>query len=124
MFRAARSGPAFRAAAVPVGAKVTFTLSEAGSVRFEIERSSSGRRVEGKCVKPTSRNRARPSCKRWVVQKGSFTVKGKRGSNRIELRGRIGGRTLAPGAYRLVARETDAAGNPSPAKRTASSIVR
>ena len=123
-FRAARSGPAFRAAAVPVGAKVSFTLSEAGTVRFTIERSTSGRRVNGRCVKPTSRNRARPSCRRWVAQKGSFTVKGKRGSNRIELRGRIGGRTLAPGSYRLVARETDAAGNPSGVKRTAFRIVR
>jgi hypothetical protein len=123
-FRAAPSGPPFRAAAVPVGTEVSFTVSEAGSVRFTIERSSAGRRVSGKCVKPTRRNRARPRCTRWVVQKGSFTVKAKRGANRIELRGRIGGRTLAPGTYRLVARETDAAGNPSAAKRTAFKIVR
>ena len=59
----------------------------------------------------------------WA-QMGSFTVTGKGGSNRIELRGRIGGRTLAPGAYRLVARETDLAGNSSDPKRAAFRIVR
>ena len=56
--------------------------------------------------------------------KGSFTVTGKKGANRIELRGRIGGRTLAPGSYRLNARETDPAANRSPTKRTAFRIVR
>ncbi len=66
----------------------------------------------------------RPRCTRWLAVKGSFTVTGKKGVNRIELRGRIGGRTLLPGRYRLNARETDRAANRSATKRTAFRIVR
>lgn len=123
-FRAATSGAPFRAARAAVGTDVSFTLSEPASVRFTIDRSASGRKVKSKCVKPSPRNRNRPRCKRWVAVKGSFTVAGRTGANRIELRGRIGGRTLKPGSYRLVARATDAAGNVSPPKRTAFTIVR
>jgi hypothetical protein len=123
-FRAAPSGAAFRAARVGVGTIVSFTLSEPGSVRFTIDRSAAGRRVNGRCVKPARSNRGRQRCERWVAVKGSFTVAGRRGSNRIELRGRLGGRTLRPGSYRLNARETDRAANRSRTKRTAFRVVR
>ena len=107
-----------------VGTFVTFTLSEPGIVRFTIDRSVAGRTVKGKCVKPSSANRSKPRCKRWVAVKGSFSVTGKKGVNRIELRGRMASRKLAPGAYRLNARETDRAANRSATKRTAFKIVR
>jgi hypothetical protein len=123
-FRAATSGPPFRAAATPVGAFVSFTLSERGTVRFTIDRSATGRRVGSRCVKRTSANRRRPACRRWIPVQGSFTVPGKKGANRIQLRGRLGGRTLAPGSYRLNARETDRAANRSPIRRTAFKLVR
>lgn len=123
-FRAAPSGGPFRAARVAVGTIVSFTLSEPGSVRFTIDRSAAGRTVKGRCVKPSRSNRRRPRCERWTAVKGSFTVAGRKGANRIELRGRIGGRTLAPGRYRLNARETDRAANRSLTKRTAFKIVR
>jgi hypothetical protein len=123
-FRAASSGGPFRAARAAIGTDVSFTLSEPGSVRFTIDRSTTGRTVKGKCVKQTSKNRARPPCKRWLPVQGSFTVTGKKGLNKIELSGRIGGRTLSPGRYRLNARETDRAANRSTTKRTAFTIVR
>jgi hypothetical protein len=123
-FKAATSGPPFRAAAVRVGAFVSFTLSEPGSVRFTIDRSTTGRTMKGRCVKTASSNRGKPSCKRWVVVKGSFVVPGKKGANRIELRGRLNGKTLTPGSYRLNARETDRGANRSAIKRTAFRIVR
>jgi hypothetical protein len=122
-FRAAKSGPAFVAARAGVGAFLSFRLSEAGTVKFTIDRSAAGRAVSGKCVKPTRSNRTRRSCTRWVAAKGSFTVRGKRGANRIKLRGRIGGKTLRPGSYRLNARQTDRARNRSRTKRTAFKIV-
>jgi len=61
---------------------------------------------------------------RWVAVKGRFTVPGLRGTNRIKLRGRIGGKSLRPGSYRLNARQTDRAANRSRTKRTAFKIVR
>jgi hypothetical protein len=56
--------------------------------------------------------------------KGSFVVAGKKGANRIELRGRLSGHALKPGSYRLNARETDRAANRSRVKRTPFRVVR
>ena len=69
-------------------------------------------------------NAAKPSCKLWTAVKGSYTMAGRKGVNRIEFRGRLGGRTLKPGRYRLNARETDRAALRSATKRTAFRIVR
>jgi hypothetical protein len=124
VLRPAPFGVSWRAARARIGTIVSFTLSEPGSVRFTVDRSTSGRTVKGKCVKTTSTNRSKPSCKRWAVVKGSFTVTGKKGLNKIEFRGRIGGRALAPGRYRLNARETDRAANRSLTKRTPFTVVR
>jgi len=44
--------------------------------------------------------RVYPSCERI----GTFTVRGHAGVNRIRFRGRLGGRPLAPGGYRLIIR--------------------
>jgi hypothetical protein len=123
-FRAAPSGAPFRAARAAVGTDVSFTLSEPAKVRFTIDRSTTGRKVKGRCVKLSPKNRSRPRCARWIPVEGSFTVKGKKGANKIELRGRIGGKTLKPGRYRLNARATDPAGNLSVPKRTAFTIDR
>jgi hypothetical protein len=123
-FRAAASGGPFRAARAAIGTIVSFTLDGPGKVRFTIDRSATGRKVKGKCVKLSPKNRAKPRCDRWLAVKGSFTVTGRKGLNKIELRGRIGGRTLSPGRYRLNARGLSAAGTTSPPKRTAFTIVR
>jgi hypothetical protein len=124
VFRGALKGAPFLPAAVGVGTIVTFKLSEPGTVRFTIDRSGKGRKVKGRCVKPTSANRAKPGCTRWSAVQGSFAVKGRKGVNRIEVRGRLANRTLRPGSYRLNARETDGAANRSATKRTAFKIVR
>jgi hypothetical protein len=124
VLRPAPFGASWRAARVRIGTNVSFTLSEPGSVRFTVDRSTTGRSVKGKCVKTTSTNRSKPSCKRWAVVKGSFKVTGKKGLNKIEFRGRIGGRALSRGRYRLNARETDRAANRSLTRRTAFTVVR
>jgi hypothetical protein len=121
-FRAARSGPAF--AAVRVGTVVRFSLSEKASVKFTVQRPTAGRKVGGNCVKPTAGNRARPSCTRWVAVPGSVTKAGKKGANAMTFRGRMGGKTLKPGAYRLRMQATDTAKNASAYKQLRFTIVR
>jgi hypothetical protein len=59
-----------------------------------------------------------------VNVRGSFTIAAKAGKNRFKFRGRIGGRKLKPGRYRLNSRATDKAGNRSPIKRKRFRIVR
>ena len=122
VFRAAKSGPS--TSARPIGTRVSYSLSEPGSVKFTVDRKTRGRKVGSRCKAQTRSNRTRKACIRWVKVKGSFTVAGKAGTNRFKFRGRIGGRALRPGSYRLNGRASDAAKNKSKLKRRAFRIVR
>jgi hypothetical protein len=59
-----------------------------------------------------------------VTLSGSFTHRGTTGKNRFRFSGRLRGRKLPPGRYRLRAVATDPAGNKSSTKRRAFRIVR
>lgn len=99
-FRAApRGGSIVRPAAV--GTRVSYRVSLAARVRFRVERSRPGRRVGGRCVAPTRSNRAAPRCRRFVRLRGSFEHAGQAGQNAFRFSGRLRGRRLLPGRYRL-----------------------
>jgi hypothetical protein len=107
-FAAARSGPSVRPARRTTPATlVSFTVSIASKVRFSIARLVTGRRRgSGKsvrCVATTRANRSAASCKREVPVRGSFTRTAKPGKNSFRFSGRVGGRRLARGSYRLIA---------------------
>jgi CSLREA domain-containing protein len=126
-FSAASSGASVRAAATRprvTGSKVSYRLTEAATVTFTVEQATAGRRVRGRCVPPTRANRTAPKCTRFVALRGSFTHAGKAGLNSLRFTGRVGGRKLAPGPYRLVAVARDAAGNRSKVVRQAFRIIR
>ena len=93
--------PVFRAAGR--GASVSFTLDRAASVRFSVARANRGRRVDGRCVRPTRSNRAKRRCTRYRLLRGGFTRRGVAGANRFRLTGRINARRLRPARYRLIA---------------------
>jgi hypothetical protein len=100
VFRAARRGPS--AVAVALGTRVRYRLSEAATGHFRVQRLKSGR---------------------YVGLKGGFTQAGKVGANTFRFTGRLGGRKLRPGRYRLVQVAVDAAGNKSATKRVRFRIV-
>jgi PKD domain len=85
------------------GTKVTFTLNVAAPVKFKVDRSAAGRKVNGKCRKPTKKNRKAKKCTRHLALKGSFSRNGVAGANKFHWNGRIGGKALKPGRYRLIA---------------------
>ena len=120
-FRAAGSGPSI---ATAIGTRVSYTISEAASVRFRVERALRGRRVGGRCVKLTRANRRAKACTRYTLMRGGFTHRGKAGRNRFRFSGRLAGRKLRPGRYRLRAVATDAAANKSLSRRRGFRIVR
>ena len=122
-FRAATSGPSFTAKA-PVGSKVSFSLSEASKVKFTVTRKTSGRKVSGKCKAKTRANAKKRKCTRYVKVAGSFTVTGKAGKNSFTFRGRVGGKALTPGKYRLNGKATDSARNASVIRQKAFTIVK
>ncbi len=113
-----------RRAGRPAGTSVRFTLSEAASVRLGLERATTGRRVGGGCVRQTRGNRSRRACTRYVVLRGVVMRRLAAGAARVRFDGRLGGKRLAAGRYRLVLVATDAAGNTSPARRAAVRILR
>jgi hypothetical protein len=120
VFRAASTGGSVARTATG-GTLVAYSLSEAASLAFTVERAAPGRRTNGGCKAPTARNRKGKKCVRFVP-KGIFTHTGVAGANSFRFTGRAGGKKLAPGSHRLTAVATDAAGNPSAPKRVSFKI--
>jgi hypothetical protein len=121
---AAKGGPVATASQrrkkkAPTGTVVTYRLTRAGTARFAVERTVTGRRKGRSCVKVTKRNRKARSCKRVEVL-GTFTHAGVAGANKFRFTGRVGRKALKPGRYALAA----AIGNGAVAQRTAFRIVR
>ena len=119
-FRAALSGSSVTTRG---GLGVVYALGAKASVRFTVERKTSGRRVGGTCVGATKRNQARPKCVRYVPVAGSFTRIPAGESDAFRFSGRLNGRTLAAGDYRLVAVPI-AEGRKGPPVRSAFTILK
>jgi Tol biopolymer transport system component len=107
----------------PVGTTIRVQLSAAGRVTLRFRRARPGRRVRGRCVRPTRLNRNRPRCTRYV-RAGRFSFDGKQGNNSVRFQGRLTRRKRLPiGRYRMSARVT-ANGQTSPARTVRFRIVR
>ena len=80
------------------GAAIRFQLSKpAARLRIAFARGLAGRRAAGRCVKPTSRLRARRACTRWnyigVIRRQNVDE----GDGRLLFRGRLKGPGSSPG---------------------------
>jgi hypothetical protein len=115
-FRAASKGATFANA---VGAKVTYTLSAAGTVKFRVLRAAKGVKAGGRCVAKSRRHRTGKACTRYVAVGRSISRASAAGANSVRFSGRVSGKKLRPGRYRL--QTTDPAGA---AKRASFTIIR
>jgi subtilisin family serine protease len=105
-----------------VAARAGFRASLPGRLAMVVERPRPGRRVRGRCVAPTARNRGARTCTRHVaVRRSSARVAAGRGSTRLARR--VGRRTLPPGTYRLAATLVDGHGRRSRPARAAFRVV-
>jgi hypothetical protein len=93
------------------GTRISFRLTEAGRVRFRVERELPGRRRGARCLAPRRAPRGR-ACMRRERIRGSFEHAGRAGANAFRFRGRVAGRALRPGRYVLVATPLAADGRP------------
>ncbi len=107
-FRAAPSGEAVISAKKkkkkkpPIGSTVNYELTNPGTIEFSLERGLLGRRVAGKCVKATHANRSHKACTTFKPIAGGFSISAAAGgANHFKFSGRIGGKALKPGAYRI-----------------------
>jgi CSLREA domain-containing protein len=107
----------------PAGTRVSYKLSEAGTVWFRVQRASKGRRVKGRCVAPKRRRRGR-RCTRYLTLKGTFTRVATAGANGFRFTGRVNNKRLRAGRYRFLVSPRDAAGNYGKSVRKAFRIVR
>jgi acid phosphatase type 7 len=104
------------------GTTFRYELSEAATVTVTLRRRSAGRKVAGRCQSRTRANRRRAACIRYR-RVGRFRQAGVAGSNTRWFSGWLGSRKLKPGTFRAGFAATDAAGNRSPSKTVAFTIV-
>ena len=89
-----------------VALTVRFTLSVGATVTFAVERAVPGRLSQGRCTAPTRSDRHHRRCTRSVVLRGTTVIAGGAGTDAFTFTGKIGGRALIPGSYRLLATPT------------------
>jgi hypothetical protein len=97
---------------------VSYTLSQPAQVAFRIDRALAGRRSRGKCRKPARRNRRGRRCTRYRRLSGGFEQAGVTGGNSVAFSGRLNGKRVPAGRYRLVAVASGFAGNSARATRS------
>ncbi len=127
VFAVDRKGQVARQRKVKHGTTFRFTLSEAATLRFTVERRTTGRKVGKRCRVKTRKNRQRKRCVRYVKQR-TFTRNGTAGANRVPFSGRIRVRrrvrALKRGRYRMSLGAVDAGGKRSKTVRVKFRIVK
>lgn len=91
------------------GAKITWRDSQAASTTFTVLRPSVGRMQGRSCKKPSHANRKGRKCTLYTAL-GTFGHADAAAGNSLHFSGRLHGRALARGTYRLSAQARDAAG--------------
>jgi hypothetical protein len=103
---------------VPVGTSFSFALNTPAKVSFAFTQRVAGRKVHGKCVAPTHRNRRARHCARTVTR-GTLVVNGHVGVNTVKFQGRLSrSKKLRPGTYTLVITASGPSGAAAPQKLT------
>jgi hypothetical protein len=96
------------------GTRVSFRLSEQATVRLWAMRLVVGHRAGAGCVRGLPRRgRHELACRVYAAVPGTIGRSGDSGANFVKFEGRLGGRWMAPGRYKLLATATDRAGNPA-----------
>ena len=112
-----------RAKRVKRGTKFRYRLSEAARVTFTIGGKTVGRRVGKSCRKLTRANRKRRKCIRYPTV-GAFGKNVKGGLNRTAFSGRVRGRKLAQGSYKVTVVAIDSAGARSRPRSTTFKVIK
>jgi hypothetical protein len=94
------------------GSALTFTLSEAATLKLQVAMLGPGRRVGRKCAAPSHSNKTKHRCTRYL-NVGTLSATAVAGANRVPFDGRLNGHSLRPGAYRATIVALDIAGNGS-----------
>jgi uncharacterized repeat protein (TIGR01451 family) len=114
-FAAATKGGSVAAAAT-TGTVVSYSLNTAATTKFSVLKPTPGIKSGKRCVKrPKHPPKGAKKCTRYVSI-GSFKRAAVAGSNRFRFTGRLKGKTLKRGSYRLQAVATNVSGASQPAQ--------
>ena len=105
------SAPRGASLAAVAGALVRYRLSEPASTAFTVQAPRVGRRYGARCVLVRHPITPRNRCTLWTTLPGTFARSSPGGHQRVRFTGRLAGRRLRPGRYRLRALTTDLLGN-------------
>jgi hypothetical protein len=92
------------------GASIGYTNSRVATTTFTVLRLSSGRTQGKSCKKPSKADKHGKRCTIYTAL-GSFTHTDTAGANKLHFSGRLKGKKLAKGSYKLQAVPHNAAGN-------------
>ncbi len=111
-------------AKAPTGTTFSFLLNEQATVTFNFAQIVNGRKVGGKCVTQTEKNRRKHACT-LTVAAGTLTFTGHIHTNEVAFQGRVSPTMrLKPGRYTLVITATNAAGARSASASLSFTIVK
>lgn len=107
----------------PAGTAFRFTLDRTATMRFVVERRTTGRRVGTTCRKATVKLRRRKACVRYV-KVGTITRRSlKAGRRSVAFSGRLGKQRLKVGRHRVSMQATGTTGRRSSTIRRAFRVV-
>jgi hypothetical protein len=108
----------------PIGTVFSFDLNEPATVTLKFFQRRAGRKVHGRCVAESKKNKGKPRCTRQVLA-GALTRPARKGANHIHFAGRLSqSRRLRPGSYTLTVSATDSAQRRSSSRSLSFTIVR
>lgn len=113
----------FKAIQPNVGTVINYEVSEDATVKAVFKRVRSGRKVAGRCVAPTRRNRNRQRCTR-LTNVGTLEQTTASTTGSINFFGMFRGKPLKVGRYRIELTATDVAGNKSTKKNLTLRVCR
>lgn len=99
-FKPATSGPSVARKKSATAATISFQVSKKSDVTFAVDSKTRGRRVGGKCKAPKPSNQGKPGCTLFVPV-GNFFAAAQSGASSVAFSGRVGGKALSAGKYRL-----------------------
>jgi hypothetical protein len=115
------SGPSI-IAAKSRGTLISYTDTQSATTVFTVQRAiGTGVISHGKCVKPSAKHKGR-KCTRYQ-KVGRFKHADAAGLNRFRFTGRVGGKRLRRGRYRLISRPVNAAGKAGPSHTNFFTII-
>jgi hypothetical protein len=108
----------------PVGTTFSFVLNEQAAVSLAFTQQVGGRKVHGRCVAETRKNRPEPGCRR-ALTRGTLSFPGHGGLNKVAFQGRISHLKRLPlGAYTLLITARNSGGQLSNTRSLSFTIVR